>query len=170
MDDQDNNPQHELDVQSQRLELERERLKLDSDRVALEKAKERTAKLQLALPILISILALGFNALSERQRSQLEYYRVVSSYDDGRLELFKRMTEHQADKNEIMKSYAEIFARDLVTLRTEQKQEAANLAEISNILPESEVVPPTPMTFAVNEPRRADAKVSLNLARTRSLG
>ena len=36
--------------------------------MALERAKERTAKLQIALPILISILALGL-ALNEYRRS-----------------------------------------------------------------------------------------------------
>jgi hypothetical protein len=116
--------EHESDIEWQRLELEKARLKLDTERVALEKAKDRTTKLQIGLPLLVSILALAFTAFNERQRSWLEFNKAASSYNEGRYELFRRRTEHKTDPTEIMSIYAEIFPNDSKSLLAEQKAPA----------------------------------------------
>src|SRR3982074_228861 len=85
------------DIERERLELDKQRLNLDVERVILEKSKERTAKLQAILPILVSIVAIAFSGWGEYRRSALQYNQAVSSYNEGRLELFRRMTEHTVD-------------------------------------------------------------------------
>ncbi len=92
------------DVERERFELDEQRLNLDIERIALEKLKERTAKLQVSLPILVSIVAIAFSGWSEYRRSVIQYNQGASSYNQGRLELFKRMTERTADSGEMKKA------------------------------------------------------------------
>ena len=139
-----------IDIERERLELDRQRLNLDveshetsknldSERIVLEKSKERTAKLQIGLPVLVTILALAFSAFNEYRRSaeaqnlqrmqyELQYNQAVSSYNEGRLELFKRMTEHTTDVGEVKKTYAEIFPNDSIILDDEQRKAREKLA------------------------------------------
>jgi hypothetical protein len=110
------NTQRESDIEWQRLELERVRLKLDIERVTLEKAKERTTKLLYSLPILVSIIALALSALGEYRRSVL----AVSSYNETRIELFRRMASQTTDSVELEKIYAEVFPNDSIILKRER--------------------------------------------------
>ena len=104
--------------------LRSDRLELAKMKVAVAKAKDRTAKLQISLPILVSILALTLSALNERQRSWIEFNRAASSYNEGRYELFRKMTASTSDPNEIRRIYAEIFPNDSISLRQEQSASA----------------------------------------------
>ena len=134
----------EIGLERERLEIEKKRLqleidfretskKLDAERFILEKSKERTAKLQIGLPVLVSVLALLFSAFGEYRRSsearelqkmqyELQHNQAVSSYNDGRIELFRRLTEQSANAEEIKKIYSEIFARDSLSLEREQRE------------------------------------------------
>ena len=132
-----NQESHESSLEWQRLELDKRRLqldidaheassKLDSERIALEKSKERTTKLQISLPILLSIIALAFSFYSEYRRSVIQHEQLEeqkeeqkeekwierNNYRGERLELFKRMAEHTTDKNELIKIYRELFYDD----------------------------------------------------------
>lgn len=109
----------ESDIESRKLRSDR--LELAKERVALAKAKDRTTKLQIGLPMLVSILALAFTAFNERQRSWLEFNKAASSYNEGRYELFRKMAANTSDPNEIKRIYAEIFPNDSISLRQEQK-------------------------------------------------
>ena len=116
--------QNESDMDWQRLELERARLKLDTERLNLEKAKERTTKLLIILPVLVSVVAISFSAYTEKQRAFIEYTKAASTYNEGRFELFKKMTENPANSGEIKRIYQELFPRDSITLRNEQAEMA----------------------------------------------
>ena len=111
-------------------------MKVDTEKTALERVKDRTTTLQIGLPLLVSILALVFSAFNERQRSWLEFNnerertwvefnKAASSYNEGRYELFRRMTANTSDPNEIKRSYAEIFPRDSISLLAEKNATAS---------------------------------------------
>ena len=112
------------DIEWQKLEVEKERLKLDAERLTLEKAKERTTKLLIVLPVVVSLVAISLSAYTERQRTFIEYSKAASTYNEGRFELFKKMSEPAANRDELRQIYAEIFPRDLITLRNEQRDTA----------------------------------------------
>jgi hypothetical protein len=131
-----------IDVEIERLKLDKRRLNLDieahesskklnTESIALDKSKEWTTKLQIGLPVFLSILALAFSFISEDRRTKVaqalqqrqfeeQYNLMVNSYKEGRLELFRRMSEHVTDGAEIKKIYADIFPRDSIVLQGEQ--------------------------------------------------
>ena len=132
-----------IDLERERFELDKQRLRLETEshetsrkqeaeRLILEKSKERTAKLQISLPILVSILALAFSSIGEYRRSaeaqnlqrlqyELQYNQAVSSYNQTRIELFKRLTERTTDSAEVKKTFAEVFPNDYKELEKEQR-------------------------------------------------
>ena len=123
--------ERKIDIERERLELDKQRLKLDveahesskkldAERIVLEKSKERTAKLQIVLPILISVFAIGLSIWTATLQYRLQYIQAVSSYNETRLELFKRLTEHTTDSGEVKKTYAQIFPNDSKILEGEQ--------------------------------------------------
>lgn len=92
---------HENNFEWQKLELEKRRLqmeidnseasrKLESERISLEKGKERTTKLQIILPLAVSMMALmgpltqsfyeGRKVEMERQQLKLELFKKLTSY------------------------------------------------------------------------------------------
>ena len=115
--------------------IERAKLELDKQRLALEKSMQRTAWLQTVVPVLFSLVAIGISSWSEYRRFQetqvlqkmqydLQYNQAVSSYNQGRIELFKELTEHAKSADDVRKVYGEIFVRDSIILRSEQKDMA----------------------------------------------
>lgn len=125
-----------LDIQREKLELDKQRLqfemgaresanKIDSERILLERSKERTSKLQLILPLLISAFAIGLSLWTATLQYRLQYVVAVSSYNTTRLELLKRLSERAPDNAEVKKIYAEVFPNDSKALEKEQKTLAA---------------------------------------------
>jgi flagellar basal body-associated protein FliL len=112
--EQSQQPQTELDVERQKLELDRQRLQLDidshkaatkleSEKTALDRAKERTTKLQIILPLIISAIAILLGPMvSTFSNRQQQLYQT-------RLELFKKLTEHTSDPKEIKELYEMVF-------------------------------------------------------------
>jgi hypothetical protein len=124
--------ERKIDIELERLELDKQRLKLDVEsqetskrldaaRIDLEKSKERTAKLQILLPLLVSVFAIGLSVWTAWLQYKLQYNSAVSSYNQTRLELFKKMTERTIDSTELKTIYAEIFPNDFKILEGEQK-------------------------------------------------
>lgn len=120
------------DVDRERLDLEKHRLeldikaydtsrKLDTEKLLLERSQERTARLQAVLPVLIATFALGLSLWTARLQYQLQISQGVSSYNQTRLELFKRLTEHNKEGSEVRKIYSEVFPNDAKILEGEQK-------------------------------------------------
>ena len=120
-----------INVEQERLELDKQRLhldievhktskKLDTERIALEKSRERTAKLQMVLPLLVSVFAISLGIWTATLQYRLQYAQTVSSYNQTRLELFKRLSELTNDSAEVKKAYAEIFPNDSRLLEGEQ--------------------------------------------------
>ena len=120
MNDQEKESELNVDIERERLELDKRRLRLDieaheasktldTERIALEKSRERTAKLQMVLPLLISVFAIGLGIWTAILQYRLQYAQTVSSYNQTRLELFKRLSELTNDSAEVKKAYAEIF-------------------------------------------------------------
>lgn len=132
-------PERTIDVVQQRLELDRQRLgldgrrlkleveahetskRLDSERILLEKSKERTARLQLVLPLLISVFAIGLGIWTATLQYRLQYVQAVSSYNETRLELFKLLANNASDNARVKQAYIEVFPNDWATLESEQK-------------------------------------------------
>ena len=113
-------------------DIETARLKIETERLELERARHRSTlpqlALQLGLPLLISVIALGFNAYSERQRrlldhknAELKFNKAVSSYNDGRLELFRKRADLAKSDDQIKSINSEVFPRDALTLTNEQQ-------------------------------------------------
>jgi hypothetical protein len=137
-----NQEPRESDIEREKLELDKQRLKLeieahetakklDFERITLEKSKERTAKLQIGLPILVSILALFFNTFNEYRRSEEARWRqelqqlemrlqAEQNFKDQRLELFKKMAQDVTDATELKKLYSELFPQDAKELDYEK--------------------------------------------------
>jgi hypothetical protein len=155
MDDQNQaeNSQRESNIEWQKLELERERLKLDREshevsskldleRSALERAKERTTKLQISLPILVSVLAIvlssygeyrrsaqaklseerqfSFQRESQERQSNLQYEEMQIPLHQRRLELFKKLTEHASSQAEIEKEFFKLFPSESLDIEAER--------------------------------------------------
>ena len=126
----------ELAIQRERLELDKKRFDFDVEHLrSTEKSKERTTKWQMVLPFLFSLVVIVINALIESYRSaqagnlqkmqyELQYNQAVSSYNAGRIELFRKMTQGATSADEIMKVYKEVFPRDSIILQNEQKDVA----------------------------------------------
>lgn len=125
-----------LDIQREKLKLDKQCLqfemgaresanKIDSERILLERSKERTSKLQLILPLLISAFAIGLSLWTATLQYRLQYVVAVSSYNTTRLELLKRLSERAPDNAEVKKIYAEVFPNDSKALEKEQKTLAA---------------------------------------------
>jgi hypothetical protein len=131
-------PERNIDVVQQRLELDRKRLELDRQRlkldveahetskqlhlekILLEKSKERTARLQLILPVLISIFAIGLGIWTATLQYRLQYAQAVSSYNETRLELFKSLVLHPTDTAGVKQAYIDTFPNDSKTLESEK--------------------------------------------------
>jgi len=124
MDDTKQPPENPLDIASgtaRESDIEWQKLELDKERLRLEIRKERTAKLQLILPIVVSLVAITFGAFSEYVRSrqaerlqEAQYFlrRMELERKDGRLELFKKLTEPGINKEAVLATYAEMFPQD----------------------------------------------------------
>jgi hypothetical protein len=99
-------PQTELDIEWQKLELDKQRLQL-------EKAKEGTTKLQIVLPLVVSVVALLFGPLtSSYQGSLARVSQREQEEHQAKQELFKKLTEHTSDPKEIERVFETIFADD----------------------------------------------------------
>jgi hypothetical protein len=72
------------------------------------------------LPLVLSCIAIVVTGVGEYRR----YVEAKSTYNQGRIELFKKMAEPTANHDDIMKAYAEIFPRDSIILRNEQRDMA----------------------------------------------
>lgn len=88
-------------------DIEWRRFELDKERLNLEIRKERTAKLQIGLPIALAFVAIMAGSMTEYFRFNLQRQDI-----NGRVELFKKLTEHKTDAEEIKRTYKEIFPRD----------------------------------------------------------
>jgi len=84
-----------LDLEKQRLQIEIDNYevsrKLESEKIALEKAKERTTKLQIILPLAVSAVAILMGPLAQTYNTRLAA-RDTFQYQ-LRLELFKKTTK-----------------------------------------------------------------------------
>jgi len=85
------------------LDIERQKLELDRARLDLEIKRDRTTKLAITLPLGISVIAIllapVFQAYNSRQTTQYQM----------RIELFKKLTEHEADQQTIIRTFDELF-------------------------------------------------------------
>jgi hypothetical protein len=120
MNDKEKRSEQNVDIERERLELDKRRLtldievhetskKLDTERIALEKSREQTAKLQIVLPLLISVFAIALGIWTATLQYRLQYAQAVSSYNQTRLELFRKLSELTTNSTDVKKTYAEIF-------------------------------------------------------------
>ena len=84
-------------------ELEREKLELDKTRLELEMKRDRTAKLLLILPLSVSVVAIISGPVLQQWTSH-----ATVQYQ-SRIELFKKLTEHETDPVIIERTFDELF-------------------------------------------------------------
>ena len=90
--------------------------KQELDKVTDAKTDGHMAIFLKYLPLVLSVIAIVITGIGEYRRS----VEAKSTYNQGRIELFRQMTQHGVSGDQIKQIYKEIFPRDSKILQDEQ--------------------------------------------------
>jgi hypothetical protein len=119
------------------INFEREKLELEKQRLQLDIRKERTSRIQIALPVVVSVIAILASSYGQYQQSRNSLYLQAAQLDlqyrqldqerkkrlEARLELFKKLTVGVSDLQSVKGIYTELFPEDAKFMSYEYDRE-----------------------------------------------